>query len=344
MSDCHPAVLWEPVEGKPGKVRCDLCAHRCLLGPGQTGLCHVRRNENGALCTLTYGNLISANVDPIEKKPLFHFHPASRSMSIATVGCNFRCSYCQNWSIAQWPKLHPGRPLPGDFLEPGELVGAAEAAGCATIAYTYTEPTIFFEYALDAARIASDRGIRNVFVTNGYMTTEALDLMDGVLHAANVDLKTMDDQVMRRLTGAKVAPVLDMIRLMKEKNIWVEVTTLVVPGLNDSDEHLGRVAEFVAGLDPDIPWHVSRFHPDYEMADVPATPPATLERACRIGEAAGLHYVYTGNLWGDDYESTRCPNCGRVVIERRGFSVGDIRIRDGRCVNCGAEIAGEGLP
>ncbi len=338
MSGCREALLWEPREN--GKVACNLCAHRCVLSPGGKGVCLVRWNEDGRLCTATYGKLVSANPDPIEKKPLFHFLPGTRSMSIATVGCNLTCRYCQNWSIAHWPRLHRGNPLPGEYVPPEELVAAAARTGCASISYTYTEPTIFFEYALDTARLATDKGLKNVFVTNGYMTRQALELLKGLLHAANVDLKTMDDQVLFRLSGAHVQPVLDSIRTMKEFGIWVEVTTLVVPGLNDSDEQLRAVARFLVDLDPGIPWHVSRFHPDYKMVDRQPTPPETLARACEIGRDEGLEHVYSGNLWGDDNESTYCPKCGTLLIRRYGFSVLENNLLEGRCPACGRAIAG----
>ena len=304
----------------------------------------MRRNVDGKLYTETYGKLVSANPDPIEKKPLFHFLPATRSMSIATVGCNLTCRYCQNWSIAHWPRLHRGKELPGEFVSPEDLVDAAIRAGCASISYTYTEPTIFFEYALDAARLAAEQGLKNVFVTNGYMTREALDLIDGSLHAANVDLKSMEDSVLRHLSGAKVGPVLETIERLKEMGVWVEVTTLVVPGLNDKPEQLAAVARFLAGLDPTIPWHVSRFHPDYKMTDVPPIPAEALAMACRVGRQEGLQYVYSGNLWGDERESTYCPSCGKVVIRRLGFTVAENHLDQGRCGHCGHPISGVWKP
>lgn len=336
------AELWEDEGDRT--VRCNVCEHRCRIKDGKRGVCMVRLNRGGVLYAINYGRLISANVDPIEKKPLFHFHPGTTSLSIATVGCNLRCRYCQNYSISQWPREHPHSMVPGDEVEPAAVVELARRRNCTTIAHTYTEPTIFLEYARDVARLATAQGIENIFVTNGYMTSEALELMDGWLHAANVDIKTPDDDVAKKLTGARATPVMENIRRMKEKGIWVEATTLVVPGHNDTDTHLGAVAEFLASVDPNIPWHLSRFHPAYKMADAGSTPPETLTRACELARRAGLRYVYTGNLWGDDNESTRCPQCGQVVIRRFGFSIRDTALNNGKCAHCSAPIAGIGLP
>lgn len=336
------AALWETAEDN--QVQCSLCSHRCLIKPDKLGTCHVRVNRGGVLYTKTYGRLVSANIDPIEKKPLFHFHPGSRSMSIATVGCNFRCLYCQNCSIAHWPANHGDVPLPGEYTEPEEVADISVRRRCASISYTYTEPTIFMEYARDVAEVASKNGIKGVFVTNGFMTREALDFIGDGLHAANVDLKTMDPEVMKRLSGGKVEPVLENIAEMRRRGMWVEVTTLVVPQLNDSDDELKRIANFLVETDPDIPWHLSRFHPDNRMMDRGATPPATLARACEIGRGMGIRYVYTGNLWGDDNESTRCPSCSEVVIQRYGFSVRRTELKESCCGFCGHKIAGVGLP
>lgn len=340
--DDGTAVLWHPLSG--GSVRCDLCHHRCQIDPGQVGLCGVRENRDGTLFALSYGRLVAANADPIEKKPLFHFHPGSRAFSVATAGCNFHCAFCQNWSISQFPVLHPGKPLPGEQLRPEEIVATAERTGCATIAYTYTEPTIFWELVVDTSERAHAAGIANVLVTNGYMTPQAIDLLGDRLDAANVDLKGADARSLKDATGARPEPVRQNIRLLHDRGVWVEVTTLIVPGLNDDERALRSIASFLAALDPDIPWHVSRFHPDYQMADRPPTDADLLARACDWGEREGLRYVYTGNLWGDDHESTRCQACGQVVLERRGFRLVRVRLQEGRCTACGAPVAGVGLP
>lgn len=343
MSTLRPALLWERLQGQA--VRCRLCAHRCHIRPGKLGICGVRVNIEGELHTRVYGMLTSLAVDPIEKKPLFHFFPGERALSVATVGCNFGCKHCQNYEISQWPRDRPAdEPVPGRFVAPEEVVRAALESGSRVIAYTYTEPTVFIEHALDVARLATGRGLQNVFVTNGYMTEEAVELVAPYLHGANVDLKGLDDRMLRREVKASSAPVRRTISDLWRRGVWVEVTTLVIPGSNDDDAQLRGIAQFIAGVDRDIPWHVSRFHPAYRTLDRPPTPAATLERAIRIGEAAGLRYVYSGNLWLPGGEDTRCPGCGTVVIERRGFSLGRLQLEGGRCRGCGQVIAGRGLP
>ena len=339
----HPALLWEALSD--GKVRCDLCAHRCEISPGQLGICHVRRNLDGALFSRVYGMCTGLAVDPIEKKPLFHFHPGTSSLSLATVGCNFGCQHCQNCTISHWPRGRAAdEPVPGQPMSPEVVVEAALAQGCEVIAYTYTEPTIYFEWALDCARLAARRGLKNIFVTNGYMTAEAVELMAPFLHGANVDLKGLDDTMLRREVKAESGPVLRTIEDLHRRGIWVEVTTLVIPGSNDDDEQLSGIARFVAHIDRDIPWHVSRFRPTYQRTDRPATPEETLHRAATRGAEAGLRFVYCGNLWGDDSESTRCPSCETTVIQRRGFSLQKIAVTDGTCDACGLKLPGRGLP
>ncbi len=332
------AYLYEPLEGN--QVKCNLCSHRCLIKDGRRGLCSVRENQAGKLQTLVYGKLIARHVDPIEKKPLFHFLPGTLSYSIATVGCNLRCRFCQNADIAQMPTDHKGMIM-GDTVTPEKVVGAAAKSGCRSISYTYTEPTVFFEFAYDTAQIAHARGIRNVFVTNGYMTAEALEMINPYLDAANVDLKAFSERYYKKLCGAHLQHVQETLRKMKTLGIFVEVTTLIVPGLNDDSAELQALAGFVADdLGTDTPWHISRFHPTYKLTDRPATPVKTLIKAREIGLQAGLKYVYTGNVPGQTGENTFCPGCGEIVIERRGFQVGALRIRDGNCAMCGVAIAG----
>jgi pyruvate formate lyase activating enzyme len=292
------------------------------------------------LLTLVYDKAIARHVDPIEKKPLFHFLPGSLSYSIATVGCNLRCKFCQNADIAQMPTDHKG-VIMGDSVTPQEVVAAAEKSGCRSISYTYTEPTVFFELAYDTAKIAHERGIRNVFVTNGYMTAEALDMINPYLDAANVDLKAFSDRYYKDLCGARLKHVQTSLKYMKALGIFIEVTTLIVPGLNDDSTELKELAGFLANdLGNDTPWHISRFHPTYKLTDRPPTPVKTLSLARKIGLDAGLKYVYTGNVPGNSGENTFCPACGKVVIERWGFQVGSLRIKDGCCALCGAEIDG----
>lgn len=341
------ALLYEKVDD--GRVRCSLCAHRCTIAPGHKGICQVRENRDGALYTLVYGIPLTQALDPIEKKPLFHFYPGSSAFSIATVGCNFRCSFCQNSDISQMPR-DQGR-IVGHQATPEEIVRAAQRSGARSIAYTYTEPTIFFEYSYDIARLAGAVGIASVYVTNGYMTAEMLDLFQGTsgehgpwLDAANVDLKAFRDETYKKVCGARLRPVLDALVKMKKLGVWVEVTTLVVPGLNDSDAELADIARFIAAdLGVETPWHISRFHPDYQMADRGPTPAATLRRAYDLGRQAGLRYVYVGNMPDAHLEDTACPNCGQTVIARWGFWVRERHTHDGKCGYCHTPIDGAGI-
>ena len=321
-------------------VVCNLCAHRCYIPAGRVGICKVRENRAGRLYTLVYDRVIALGIDPIEKKPLFHFLPSTRSYSIATVGCNFRCRFCQNWEISQMPRDHQGVIL-GQLCSPQAIVREALEARCETIAYTYTEPAIFFELAYDTARFAAEAGLKNVFVSNGYMTAEALRKIQPYLHAANVDLKGFDDKRHRRLCGAKLQPVLDSIRLIKKLGIWLEVTTLIIPGHNDSNSELREIALFLKDVGPEIPWHLSAFFPAYKLLDAPPTDREALLRAWRIGKDAGLRYVYCGNLPGLGHEDTDCFRCGQPLIERTGFAVRRNRLEHGRCPSCQTTIDGE---
>jgi len=278
----------------------------------------------------------------VEKKPLFHFYPGTSAFSIATVGCNFRCDFCQNWEISQMPR-NEGR-IAGGYVSPEAIVQAVKRYGSRSIAYTYTEPTIFYEYTYDIAVLAHKEGIANVYVTNGYMTPEMLEEFQPYLDAANVDLKAGKDEFYRKYCGARLQPVLESLKKMKEMGIWVEVTTLVIPGLNDSDEELRFIADFISQeLGPETPWHVSRFHPHYKMYDRPPTPVSTLHRAREIGLKAGLRYVYEGNVPGSEGENTYCYNCGKLLIRRFGFEILEYRVKEGKCYNCGAPIDGVGL-
>ena len=341
VSTAKEALLWEPL--KDDGVRCHLCNHRCIIKPGRRGICAVRENRRGTLYTLVYGRLIARHVDPIEKKPLYHFHPGSRSYSIATVGCNFSCRFCQNADIAQMPADRAGA-IVGERVLPEAVVDDARATESVTIAYTYTEPTVYFETALDTARLARKHGIGNIFVTNGYMTAEALEMIRPCLDGANVDLKAFSDDFYRSMCGARLAPVLDTLKGMKAAGIFVEVTTLLIPGLNDDPAQLADLARFVAeDLGPETPWHISRFHPTYRLLDRPVTPLAALLKAREIGFGAGLHYVYTGNVPGEAGENTLCPECGETLIERRGFRIKADRVRAGRCPSCNTAVAGVGM-
>jgi pyruvate formate lyase activating enzyme len=320
------------------KVRCFLCSHRCLIKNGTSGICNVRENQGGTLVSLVYGKVIARHVDPIEKKPLFHFLPGSSSYSIATAGCNFRCLFCQNADISQMPTYRT--LIWGEETSPESIVQDALSTRSTTIAYTYTEPTIFFELAVDTARLAVREGVRNVFVSNGYMTEECLREIHPDLHGANVDLKGFTERYYRELCGAKLEPVLRTLETMVKLGIWLEVTTLLIPGQNDSREELTDLAKFLVSLDPGIPWHISRFHPTYKLTNIRATPPESIRMARDIGYEAGLKYVYTGNLPGDPGEKTYCHQCGETLIDRYGFSVRKYVIEEGRCSKCGAEIPG----
>jgi pyruvate formate lyase activating enzyme len=337
--EAREALLYEKLSDN--KVRCNLCAHRCLIFDGRKGICQVRENRGGTLHTLVYGRAISQNIDPIEKKPLFHFYPGSATYSIATPGCNARCRWCQNWEIAQMPReqhLILGREASSEHI-----VNDAQRTACRSIAYTYTEPTIFFEYAYDTARLGHTVGLANIYVTNGYMTPEMLDAFQPYLDAANVDLKAFRDETYRRYVGIRLQPVLDSLKRMKELGIWLEVTTLVIPGINDDPAELHDAAQFVSSeLGPETPWHLSRFFPAYKMTDVQLTPAATLQRAHEIGLEAGLRYVYLGNAPGE--EDTFCHHCGRLLIRRAGYWIQENRVQpDGCCPACGTPVAGIGL-
>jgi pyruvate formate lyase activating enzyme len=332
------AMLWEAAENK--KVQCKLCGHRCLIADGKLGRCCVRKNVDGLLYSLNYNKVCAANPDPIEKKPLFHFQPGTRSFSVATVGCNFRCEFCQNWHISQMA-CEESR-IEGQSTGPEQIVAEAVRSGCASIAYTYTEPTIFMELCADCGRLARQTGLTNVFVSNGYMTAEAIDFAAEWLNGINVDLKAFSDDYYRRLCKARLQPVLDTIsHIAKHADIWMEITTLMVPGENDSDDELKQLAEFiVTKAGPDVPWHISRFHPQYKYQDLGPTPISGLERAEQIGKEAGLRYIYLGNVPGAKSESTFCYNCGTMLIERIGYRIAANHVENSCCQDCGVKIAG----
>jgi pyruvate formate lyase activating enzyme len=331
----HEARLYEKLPD--GKVHCHLCGHRCIIPLGEFGVCQVRENRDGTLVTLVYGCAISQQVDPVEKKPLYHFLPGSLAFSVATVGCNMQCQWCQNWQIAQASRTHG--LMETRHTSPEELVANARANRSHSIAYTYTEPTIFFEYAYDTARLAHAAGIANLYITNGYMTGEMLDLIHPYLDAANVDLKSFRQRTYTRYTGAGLQPVLDSLKKIKDLGIWLEVTTLIVPGVNDDPAELTDMAAFIAGeLGTDTPWHLSRFFPHYHMPDTPPTPPSILRTAFEIGKRAGLQYVYLGNVAGETH--TDCPGCGQTLIRRSGYTILTNRLANGCCPACGQAVSG----
>lgn len=323
-------------------VRCGLCRFRCLIRDGARGLCGVRENRGGILISLVYGEICAEHVDPIEKKPLFHVLPGSSSYSIATPGCNFHCRHCQNYSISQLP---PNTEIKGLLhRSPRNIVEQAISSRCQSISYTYTEPTIFYEFAYDTAQLARKAGLKNIFVTNGYISTEALAKIAPILDAANIDLKGFSESFYHEIVQAKLSEVLDSIIMYRKQGIWIELTTLIIPGLNDSDAELQGIASFImTHLGADTPWHVTAFYPTFKLTDRGPTPASTLKRAREIGLAAGLHYVYAGNIPGSGGENTRCPYCSAMMIERYGFSVLENRVRKGACPDCGKAIAGLAL-
>jgi pyruvate formate lyase activating enzyme len=331
------AMLYSPRED--GKVQCYLCNHRCIISLSKRGVCGVRENREGKLYTLVYGRAISLNVDPIEKKPLFHVLPGSSSFSMAAVGCNFRCLQCQNHEISQMPRDRDGR-IEGSEVSPSKIISLTKQYQCRSISYTYTEPTIYFEYAYDVAQQARQEGIKNVFVTNGYMTEEALKTIHPYLDAANVDLKSFNEEFYKEVCGAKLKPVLENLRQMRQMGIWVEITTLVIPTLNDSDQEFEEIAQFIVSLGPEVPWHISAFYPTYKMLNLARTTASALRRAREIGIKAGLRYVYCGNVPGEEGEDTFCPHCGRRVVERIGFRVTRNDVVNGACRHCRGKIDG----
>jgi pyruvate formate lyase activating enzyme len=333
-----PAVLWNRADDN--KVQCYLCNWHCLISDGKLGHCRMRKNVGGQLYSLNYDKVCAANPDPIEKKPLFHFQPGSRSFSIAAPGCNFRCEFCQNWQISQMA-LETSR-IDGEAIDPGQIVQAAIHAKCKSIAYTYTEPTIFMELCAECGRIAKNHGLANVFVSNGYMTIDAIDYASDWLDAINVDIKAFTEEYYKKLCKAKLEPVLQTIHhIAKNTNIWMELTTLIVPGENDSGDELKQLAEFIVKeAGSEVPWHISRFYPNYRFVAAEATPSDTLANAYEIGKAAGLQYVYMGNVSGAKEESTFCYHCGEMLIERIGYSIRSNKIKNSQCPKCNTTIAG----
>lgn len=359
----HEAEFYERLSN--GRVRCTLCPHDCAIVEGGRGACAVRYNFGAKLYTLVYDAVVASTIDPVEKKPLFHFYPGSRAYSVATVGCNLRCAFCQNWEIAQWPKEHlpkrfiPSAPsdrvessapdlsllrsVPGRSVTPEQIVEEALQSESRSIAYTYTEPTIFYELAYDTALLAHTKGLKNIFVTSAFINEAPLRRIATVLDAVNIDLKFFREESYRRISRARLKPVLDAIRLYHELGVWTEVTTLIMPGVNDSEDELRKIAEFVCSVGAEVPWHVSRFHPSYKMLEVPPTPPETLRRATELGREAGLRYVYEGNVPGQGGENTYCYKCGKLLIERYGFRVLAKHLSNGCCPECWTKIDGIGI-
>jgi pyruvate formate lyase activating enzyme len=338
-------ILYEKIKDQDQSVRCGICNHFCLIREGKRGICRVRENRGGKLICLVYPRIIAQSVDPIEKKPIFHFKPGSFSYSVATVGCNFKCAFCQNDSIAHSLTEHMPAdmkgPVAGNLIYPEDIVAQALKTGCQSISYTYTEPTVFFELALDTAKLAKEKGLSNIFVTNGYMSEKALRMVSPYLDAANVDLKAFSDDFYKTYCKATLNPVKDNIRLMRKLGIMVEVTTLLIPGLNDDKQEVKALAEFISHeIGPETPWHVSRFHPCYQMQDRPATPISSIMTACEAGKNAGLRYVYAGNVPGQGYENTVCHVCGTVLVKRYGYQTDNYLTPGGLCPECNSAVYG----
>jgi pyruvate formate lyase activating enzyme len=331
------ALLYRKEEDRG--VSCFLCNHYCKISDGGLGLCMVRRNEGGTLYSLNYAEVVAANVDPIEKKPLFHFLPGSTSYSVACLGCNFKCDFCQNWEISQ---IQEARKMGVNTAKAfgSDIIEEAIKNKCPSISYTYTEPTIYFEFAYECCKLAKEKGLYNIFVTNGYMSKEVLEYIKTYLDAANVDLKSFREDFYRKICKASLRPVLENINLMKKLNIWVEITTLVVPGLNDTKEELKDIASFIASVDKNIPWHISSFHPDYKLIQSQPTSLSTLESAYKIGKDSGLRYIYVGNIYTDYGENTYCHSCSKLLIERRGFFVAKSEMKNDKCRYCQEKIEG----
>ncbi len=329
-------MFWEPLGD--GRVRCNLCARRCIIVPGAYGACGVRYNHEGKLYTLVYGLLTAANPDPIEKKPLMHFEPGSCVFSISTAGCNFYCRFCQNWLLSQ-ARMDT---IYGEPFTPEEVVEQAVRNGCHGISYTYNEPTIFYEFLYDTARLAKERGLFNTMVTNGYMTPEAIRKLGGLMDAATVDFKGGGNpEFYRKYIGViDPSPIYDALLEMKRQGWWIEITNLVVPEVGDREEDIRRLARWIAeNLGPETPFHLLRFHPQYKMSHLPPTPVSTLEKLARVAEEEGLKHVYIGNVWGHPKENTYCPRCGELVIERQGFYITRWNLdEENRCPRCGYRL------
>lgn len=331
------ARFWD--KDDEGRIKCALCPHGCIIKDGSRGICGVRENIGGRLFSLVWGKAVAASIDPIEKKPLFHVMPGAKAYSIATVGCNLACSFCQNSEISQYPSAS-GKTA-GDELLPETVVSEALANSCECISYTYTEPTIFMEYVLDTSRLAKARGLLNTLITNGFTSADVIkNEFPVIIDAANIDLKAYTDRFYKKLCRARLSPVLDAIKAYHEAGVWIEITTLLIPGENDSHEEIRDIARFIKSISADIPWHISRYYPRYHYDKAPPTPVESLENARLAGISEGLNFVYTGNAPGRSGENTYCPSCGSLAVRRMGFSVLENRIKGNTCSICGKTIAG----
>ncbi len=328
-----PAILWNHTVNN--RVICNACSHRCNIPEGKYGICGTRKNINGQLFTNVYEFPIALNIDPIEKKPLFHFIPGSKSFSMGTAGCNFKCLNCQNDDISQMR----GDTITGSRRSVKEIITLAKEYNCKSIAYTYNEPVVFLEYVLDCAKEAHKNDLKNVYISNGFETPETIELLQGKIDAMNIDLKSFRNSFYKSICGGKLEPVLKTIRDVYKKGFWLEITTLIIPGYNDTEEELKDIAKFIAGIDKEIPWHISRFFPAYKMLNVPHTPIKTIEKAKEIGLSEGLKYIYPGNIHGEE-TNTYCPQCEKSLIKRKNYQIVYNKISDGECPFCGYTING----
>jgi pyruvate formate lyase activating enzyme len=319
------------------QVICRLCAHQCRLPESASGICRVRKNIAGTLYSLNSDRVVASHLDPIEKKPLYHFLPGSSTFSIAAMGCNFSCRFCQNHHISM---VDDENNIAGETISPERLVERALKSRASSISYTYTEPTVFFELMLETARLARQEGLKNVMVSNGYMTGQALSLVGPFLDAANIDLKAFHDGFYKKYCSARLQPVLETIAAMQARGIWLEITTLLIPGLNDDQEEIKRLIEFLLGIDDGLPWHVSRFFPQYQMQDIPQTTEDTIHGFLSLGAEMGLKYLYGGNLPSERWNDTHCPRCEKKLIRRLGYQTEILALRSGKCQSCGQDIPG----
>ncbi len=327
------ALFYDKIEN--GYVKCRLCGHNCVIPPDKKGVCRVRKNIGGKLYSLNSDKIVASALDPIEKKPLYHFLPGSFSFSVASAGCNFNCPFCQNYSISHIEEVF------GEKIDFKDIVRNAVYEKAESISYTYSEPTVFYELVKNVSLMAKKRGIKNVIVSNGFMSDEVAEEMSSFIDGANIDLKFFSNDSYKRYTSGNLDKVKSSIEILHKKGVWVELTTLIIPGLNDSDEELDEMSKWIVSLDADIPWHISRFFPQYKMLDKDITPLATLKKAYEIGKSNGIRHIYIGNVRSvEEYESTYCWKCGKLLIKRNGFYVLKNDIEEGLCPECGAEIKG----
>ncbi len=333
------AKLYKKLDGSA--VQCLACNHKCIIPEGKTGICGARKNIKGKLYSLVHSRVAALHIEPIEKKPFFHFLPGSLALSLGTFGCNFACKFCQNNDISQTLKeKNLSEQEIGEFLPPKKIIEYAKQYNIPTIAYTYNEPTVFVEYAYETMKLAKENGLKNVWVSNGFFSKDTLDLITPYLDAINIDIKSFSKDFYQKIINARIEPVKENIKEVYKRGIWLELTTLVIPGYNDSKEELFQIAKFIKDISPNIPWHISRFFPAYKMTNIPPTPKQTLLNAYKIGKEVGLNYVYLGNMPNSKYESTYCPRCKRLLIERLGFEILANYLEENKCPDCQEKIPG----